>query len=560
MWPGVANQEQITQNLNAGALVSVAIVGNLPMAVGILSTSRPQNVGKGKCVEILHHYMDELWMLHQHVPNDGFAITKVRPVQEFLKQEEVKQEEVKEENKEIEPNEEKKQEIKIIDEGLNEKLTGTPEVKILNESEKDLNVVMNDGKGRVDDILKESRIDEGKLGNLSGTDLNAAGCLIDAQGKEGDKGEILLDVKNENHGSVEVGEKVGDSDKVEIEEVKNEIGQGLGSDELKSEEIKNEDDDNLPKLSHDQMIMASFLTALYIGVQPNELPLEPSVLLGYMHRCKRSYTIDFSQSSYKKIGKFLQYAAKIKIIDYTTPIGSDHKLITFVDRSHNLLKEFVPIVKKMKNLNTEHEDTTPMPYPKIIFTPGFSPKYEFHDFFNLVLPSRPRTIFQKSEVNSLLSEYLSKKNLESTKKSIKTDSFLQKHLKCAEEISKSDFYQKGRIFFTEGYLAEYSSGLLPAYINLGNIPLITITITKGKGKFRKVTTVAGCESYLIDMDELQSICQKTFSATASVLKSDIRNKVTCELQMFGDHSDRLPKLLNEVFKVPSSVVVVKNIA
>ena len=373
MWPGVANQEQITQNLNAGALVSVAIVGNLPMAVGIISTARPQKDGKGKCVEILHHYMDELWMLHQHVPNDGFAITKVRPVQEFLKQEDVKQEEDKEEKEEKE-----KEELKVNDGNLGKELIGASVEAILSEDGQGLNIFGNEDKGQEDKYegdLEGIKKDEMKLGSVSGEVSDVGGFLDGVVNKEGAEGEMQLGRKNEDDGRGELGEMTGDSGKVEVEEVKNEINQGGVADDQNAENIKNEDDENLPKLSHDQMILASFLTALYIGVQPNELPLEPSVLLGYMHRCKRSYTIDFSQSSYKKIGKFLQYVAKIKIIDYTKPIGSDHKLITSIDRSHNLLKDFVPIVKKMKNLNTEQEDSTPMPYPKIIFTSGFSPKF-----------------------------------------------------------------------------------------------------------------------------------------------------------------------------------------
>jgi translation initiation factor 1 (eIF-1/SUI1) len=462
--------------------------------------------------------MDELWMLHQNVPNEGFCIDEVIPLKEFLPQEESKEEEKSEVSTEI---------------------ISTPSNKDDNQT--------NDEIPKIIETIENSQ-NSLKIKENSEKELN----LIE----KNENPNNLVDLVDEVPGSAIFHQ---DSSAVSASETLSEEIKDPNPSEP-SESLKTSEEKPFLNQSPDEIILEIFLTCIHVAITAEDLPLEPSTLLSYMNRCKRSYILDFSQTSFKKIGKFLQHASKLGLIEYQKPKNFDHKLITSINKSHKLLQDFVPIVKKMKNIESTSEEEKILNYPKIVFTSGLVPKYEFHDFFSFVLPDRPRVVLQKSEVNSLLSKYLAGKGLESSKKTVKLDAFLQKTLKCSEEINKSEFFIKGRNLFNEGYLAEYSSGLLPAFITLGPLPSITITVSKGKGKHRKIMNVAGCDSYLIDMDELQTLCQKTFSATSSVLKSEKKNCILHELQMFGDHSEKLPKILIDFFKVPASVIVVKNLA
>ena len=60
MWPGVANPEEVVKNTQVGSIVAVAVIGNVPLAVGVIATHCAAGNYKGKCVEILHCYRDLL--------------------------------------------------------------------------------------------------------------------------------------------------------------------------------------------------------------------------------------------------------------------------------------------------------------------------------------------------------------------------------------------------------------------------------------------------------------------------------------------------------------------
>ncbi|GMH37190.1 hypothetical protein BSKO_05063 [Bryopsis sp. KO-2023] len=90
MLPGVHVPSEGFQELFLrGALVSICVIGNpAPIAVGRTTmTSRDVKDsirGKGKLVEIIHHFGDLLWQSHpdRPVPNPGFTEEMVLPIQE----------------------------------------------------------------------------------------------------------------------------------------------------------------------------------------------------------------------------------------------------------------------------------------------------------------------------------------------------------------------------------------------------------------------------------------------------------------------------------------------
>ncbi|CAG9310914.1 unnamed protein product [Blepharisma stoltei] len=130
MWPGICDGKAVTQWVRPGMWVSIKIHKNdAPIAVGkILQIPEDKENLKGKCVEVFHFYRDNLWELHQIIPNDGFGIDFVgsygvenREQEEEKKNEENIQEELKneenkkdaQENSEIEQRENNKSSIEL---------------------------------------------------------------------------------------------------------------------------------------------------------------------------------------------------------------------------------------------------------------------------------------------------------------------------------------------------------------------------------------------------------------------------------------------------------------
>ena len=89
----------------------------------------------------------------------------------------------------------------------------------------------------------------------------------------------------------------------------------------------------------DVRVLEAFHRSLIETVKDAELPLEPSDFLrGHFNEyvCDE-FQINLKQSSFKKIGKLLELAAKDGVISYEMMKGkADHKVITAVHRQHEM--------------------------------------------------------------------------------------------------------------------------------------------------------------------------------------------------------------------------------
>lgn len=484
MWPGVVNQDEVRNMVKVGSLVAICVVGNVPMAVGTIKTMCSPGDYKGKCVEVLHCYRDELWMMRQCVPNEGFGIDIVTGI--YGGQGE-KSSDVEENNEEIE-------EIHGVVEGNQE--------------------VVEESHGTLE---TNQEIDSTLLQEL-----------------------------------VKVDETQGIDEKTNLETEKN-----LETPDEPLEEEKIPLEKPHFSKSPDETVMAIFLTALKIGITDSMLPLEPSALLNYMSRCKRDLDLNFSKTTYKKLGKFLQYTNGIKLISYEKPKGQDHKLITFINKTHELLIDCVPIINKLKAISQETTEKGRNLYPKIQFTPGFIPKSQYNSIFSQFFQNPHKVLLSKSETTAFLHEYLNKNNLTSTKTTVFLDKLLQKALNSEEEIKKSELFKNFQKLFDEGYIEEFTSGLMPSAIKLGKIPIISISLERSIYK-KKLTRVKGCDDYLIDMKEILGILQRSLAASASLLEKTSKNKVKVELQVQGNHINKISEILTENFSVPQSQIRVSS--
>ena len=554
MWPGVANPEEVLKLCQVGSVVAVSVVGNVPMAVGVIASICSPGIYKGRCVEVLHCYRDELWIMNQSVPNQGFTIEIVVGVE--------REGENQDDSEESVENEEKKEaELQILEEKLGE------EIKIEGEEEKEregegeeVGAMLGNTETKEEIKENQEKIEQDIIGDTDG-DLSRSLEHITPASRET---ENLNDIKI-SEDNLPATESSPSANKENFVGCSEEIKKDLGEKEEEMEEEEESKDcgttelkDSIFSKTPDEKIMAIFLTALKIGVTDSMLPLEPSAVLSLMNRSKRNLEINFSETSYKKLGKFLQHAHELKVVAYEKPKSHDHKLIVSVNKSHTLLAECVPIVSKLKAIAQDTGDKEKEKlifkreeYPKILFTPGFIPKSQYSYIFNKVIEHNGKVLASKAETSTLLQEYITLNNLECTKNTVKLDQNLRKALKCEEEVKKSELFKNFRNLFDEGYIEEYTSGLMPSNIRPGQIPVITISVEKSKYK-KVVTRVKGCDDYLVDMKEILGISQRALAASANLSEKISKNKVKIELQIQGDHISKIVEILTDVFMIPKS--------
>lgn len=108
-------------------------------------------------------------------------------------------------------------------------------------------------------------------------------------------------------------------------------------------DLEEEKDFREPKISPEKMddlIKRNFAMCVVRHLKDTQLPLEPSLLQGeymYKYEHKDDGRIDFKQSSYCKVTKFLKKMKQLKLLSFTKPKGGDHEIITEFNRKSRLL-------------------------------------------------------------------------------------------------------------------------------------------------------------------------------------------------------------------------------
>lgn len=110
-----------------------------------------------------------------------------------------------------------------------------------------------------------------------------------------------------------------------------------------ADELEEDNDFKEPKISPDKMddlIKRNFAMCVVRHLKDTQLPLEPSLLQGeymYKYEHKDDGRIDFKNSSYCKVTKFLKKMKQQKLISFTKPKGGDHEIITEFNRKSRFL-------------------------------------------------------------------------------------------------------------------------------------------------------------------------------------------------------------------------------
>ena len=318
----------------------------------------------------------------------------------------------------------------------------------------------------------------------------------------------------------------------------------------------------------DSNIHLCFLTTLLIGLQPEDLPLEPSRLQALMQLCKpKSMQIDFKHSSHKKIGTYLKNMHKTGLIAYTKGKGFDHELVTSVNKAHELLSNFEPIVREKAKERTAGGEERESPYPKVRFSYGLRPGKELRRFFAaLGVTDVESVVLSKEDAQTTLRNYLTDHHLEenvSSKKVVRVDPLLASLLSSPvdSEAPKSLLYTSFLSRFIDVYVKEDLLGIFPAEIKTGPIPKVTLTLSR-KVKGKKTTLIEGLEQYNIDPTEIMQNLQHLL-ATSGFLQQKTAEPGTnlrrIDVQIMGvKYKDTIVAQLTDYYKVPAGCVEVKD--
>lgn len=107
-------------------------------------------------------------------------------------------------------------------------------------------------------------------------------------------------------------------------------------DEEEEEQKEEEKEPAIPMKVMDEYIMEAFLTALKISINDRDLPIDSSAFYSnHMMRCAReNISLDFKNSSWKKLAKFYQAMDKIGFIGYQDSKKGTNSQIVRVNRSN----------------------------------------------------------------------------------------------------------------------------------------------------------------------------------------------------------------------------------
>jgi hypothetical protein len=228
-------------------------------------------------------------------------------------------------------NEEKGKGKKIENEkpskGKDKDLKETKEIKGKGKDKEEKDVGKTGGKGKEKDTKGKAKDGEKDKGKDKGK-----GKKEKEDNKKGKKKEVRSESSEEEEGEDEEPEEIQENanDEEESEEesegmVEKKGGKGKKDKKKKGGEEKAEEKKEEKVLSKeevkemDEKLMEAFLNACKVSITEKDLPLEPGKLwASHMLKCRadEASEIDFKDSSYKKIGKFLQVLAKDKLITY----------------------------------------------------------------------------------------------------------------------------------------------------------------------------------------------------------------------------------------------------
>eukprot|EP01015_Nassula_variabilis_P014183 TRINITY_DN216_c0_g1_i9.p1 TRINITY_DN216_c0_g1~~TRINITY_DN216_c0_g1_i9.p1 ORF type:complete len:521 (-),score=199.64 TRINITY_DN216_c0_g1_i9:26-1588(-) len=391
MWAGVKPDQDLGQ-FEADDVRYVKSSEGKIIAVGAMACSSKElakNGAQGPALIPLHIIGDKLWELGNQIEPEPYKKSeKEEPKQQQEakasksekkdnEEQEDEEEEKGEEGKKKKKDKEKKKKKKVESEeeevddndvddlaaymGIAPKKSGggppkrKPEPKVVTQKAKEPEVFSDEEDGNK------------KKGKKKG---KAAATTQKKKGKDEDEDDEEEEVATSKKDQKKDKKKPKPKNESEEDEEEDEEEEEEGGDD------KNKQEGGMPTHLVDEYLKEAFLTALKISVKDKELPIEASAFFkDHVLACRREgVSVDIKNSSYKKVGKFLQIMNKQGFIEYKEAKKNLPPQITKVMRTNKELAEFEPIVQKaFKKEAPEEKKEDDEIWPKVEIEELFKP-------------------------------------------------------------------------------------------------------------------------------------------------------------------------------------------
>ena len=114
----------------------------------------------------------------------------------------------------------------------------------------------------------------------------------------------------------------------------------------------------------DARILEAFIRLWHEILTEPEFPIEPSQIQSLLNQYQGiDYRLSFKESSYKKIGAFLESLDKQGLIRYKTK--GDHKVVEAIDKKHEIYQNFAPSFSLRRVKPKIEESKNECDYPRV---------------------------------------------------------------------------------------------------------------------------------------------------------------------------------------------------
>eukprot|EP01016_Furgasonia_blochmanni_P000252 TRINITY_DN1001_c0_g1_i1.p1 TRINITY_DN1001_c0_g1~~TRINITY_DN1001_c0_g1_i1.p1 ORF type:complete len:729 (-),score=327.94 TRINITY_DN1001_c0_g1_i1:179-2275(-) len=465
MWPGVSNKDDLG-TFAADDVRCVQTADGKIIAVGAMACSSDQlkkSGPQGQALFVLHLIDDQLWELGDKKVPTPVALDAPAPAakpEEAKKEDKPKEAEISAKKEESEESEEEEED----DEDENADLEfmasmvakskaaaggGGGPVKAPAAAGKKAAPVATkkETKGGFSDDEDDNKKGKGKKKGGKGAAKGKGKGDDDeddkkgAKGKKGGKGDKAGPKKKKGGDSEEEGDEEGEG---EIPASKDKGGDDEDEDKSDEEEQKT---NVIPTKIMDEYLMEAFFTALKISVKDKDLPMDASVFQNdHLLLCKpENVILDMKNSSYKKLGKFLQVMDKQGYIDYKEAKKGQGPMITKIHREKEDFFQFMPKIKKAEKKEkdaNEEKKVDENVIPKVELAEVYKPRSNLKPIFATADGTVPDKYYTEQEAHDAFQKFLTAtKKLE--KKNVFVDVELLSIFPEAQNLKKTEEEEEG---------------------------------------------------------------------------------------------------------------------
>ncbi|KAK9270510.1 hypothetical protein L1049_026091 [Liquidambar formosana] len=348
------------------------------------------------------------------------------------------------------------------------------------------------------------------------------------------------------------------------EEIITDLGELKVMDCVSSEKSNFDNQHTLSTEDVDVLLDKCLLQALHTTVIDRDLPVPGSTLWSsHVLPCRPSgIMLDIKKSSHKKLSKWLQAKSSAGLISVKEDKYKKEVVLFAVNRSHPDYTSFRPEKRQVPKIDQTKDRVTSegQSHKMLEVAEIYKPSVHVNPIFASVGADRGK-LFSASEATDVVFRYIEKENLvKPTSKSIVVldatlcDALFKGAIKKGStyptEIHKKDL---GHAFISRMQAHHIVTRGSESVVRKGALKTIQIMTERRQGN-KKVTKVAGLESFLMDAEGLASELQKKFACSTSV--AELPGKKGHEVLVQGGVIDDLAKHLVEQYGIPKRYIEV----